>query len=197
MNIDAKLVKSLRDKTGAGMMNCRKALQESEGDLEKAVDWLRKQGIAKAAKRSSRSASEGIVSSYVHLGGKIGVIVEVNCETDFVARTDEFQLLAKDIAMHIAATNPDVVSREEVPAETVNKEKEIYREQAAQSGKPEKVLDKIVEGRLDKYYQEICLLEQAFVKNPDVSVKQLIEEATAKIGEKIQVRRFARYQLGQ
>ena len=197
MEITAASVQALRKATGAGMMDCKKALSEAGGDPEKATDILRKKGTMRAAKRQDRETREGIIHSYIHMGGKIGVLVELNCETDFVARTDEFQLLAKDIAMHIAATNPDVVSREEVPAETVNKEKEIYREQAAQSGKPEKVLDKIVEGRLDKYYQEICLLEQAFVKNPDVSVKQLIEEATAKIGEKIQVRRFARYQLGQ
>ena len=197
MEIAAASVQALRKATGAGMMDCKRALTEANGDPEKATEILRKKGAMKAAKRQNRETREGLVHSYIHTGGKIGVLVELNCETDFVARTDEFQQLAKDIAMHIAATNPDFISREEVPAALVEKEKEIYREQSAQSGKPEKVLDKIVEGRLGKYYQEVCLLEQAFIKNPDTSVGQIIQNTAAKIGENIQVRRFARFQLGQ
>jgi elongation factor Ts len=197
MEITAASVQALRKATGAGMMDCKRALTEADGDPEKATEILRKKGAMKAAKRQNRDTREGLVHSYIHTGGKIGVLVELNCETDFVARTDEFQQLAKDIAMHIAATNPDFISREEVPADLVEKEKEIYREQSARSGKPEKVLDKIVEGRLGKYYQEVCLLEQAFIKNPDTSVGQLMRDTAAKIGENIQVRRFARFQLGQ
>jgi len=197
MEITAASVQALRKATGAGMMDCKRALTEANGDPEKATEILRKKGAMKASKRQNRETSEGLVHSYIHTGGKIGVLVELNCETDFVARTDEFQQLAKDIAMHIAATNPDFISREQVPADLLDKEKEIYREQAVRSGKPEKVLDKIVKGRLEKYYQEVCLLEQAFIKNPDTSVGRLIQETAAKIGENIQVRRFARFQLGQ
>lgn len=197
MEITAASVQALRKATGVGMMDCKRALTEAKGDAEKATEILRKKGAMRAAKRQNRETREGLIHSYVHTGGKIGALVELNCETDFVARTDEFQQLAKDIAMHIAATNPDFISRKEVPADLVEKEKEIYREQAAQSGKPEKVLDSIVKGRLEKYYQEVCLLEQAFIKNPDTSVSQLVQETATKVGENIQVRRFARFQLGQ
>jgi elongation factor Ts len=197
MEITAASVQALRKATGVGMMDCKRALTEAKGDAEKATEILRKKGAMRAAKRQNRETREGLIHSYIHTGGKIGALVELNCETDFVARTDEFQQLAKDIAMHIAATNPDFISRKEVPADLVEKEKEIYREQVAQSGKPEKVLDRIVKGRLEKYYQEVCLLEQAFIKNPDTSVSQLVQETAAKVGENIQVRRFARFQLGQ
>ncbi len=197
MEITAASVQALRKATGVGMMDCKRALTEAKGDAEKATEILRKKGAMRAAKRQNRETREGLIHSYIHTGGKIGALVELNCETDFVARTDEFQQLAKDIAMHIAATNPDFISRKEVPADLVEKEKEIYSEQVAQSGKPEKVLDKIVKGRLEKYYQEVCLLEQAFIKNPDTSVGQLVQETAAKVGENIQVRRFARFQLGQ
>jgi len=197
MNIDAKLVKSLRDRTGAGMMNCRKALQESEGDLDKAVDWLRKQGIAKAAKRSSRAASEGIVSSYVHLGGKIGVIVEVNCETDFVARTDEFQQLGHEIAMQIAATTPLAVSREELSKEMIDKERSLYIEQAKESGKPEKIWDRIADGKLEKFFKDTCLMEQVSIRDSDHTVEDMVKELAGKLGENIVVRRFARFQIGE
>jgi elongation factor Ts len=196
MNIDAKLVKSLRDKTGAGMMNCRKALQESEGDLEKAVDWLRKQGIAKAAKRSSRAASEGIVSSYVHLGGKIGVIVEINCETDFVARTDEFKELGHEIAMQIAATSPLAVSREDLPKELIEKERSLYVEQAKESGKPEKIWDRIADGKLEKFFKDTCLVEQTSIRDSDHTVEEMVKALAGKLGENIVVRRFARFQIG-
>jgi len=197
MNIDAKLVKDLRDRTGAGMMNCRKALQESGGDIDKAVDWLRKQGIAKAAKRSSRAASEGTVSSYVHLGGKIGVIVEVNCETDFVARTEEFQELGHELAMQIAATAPLAVSRDELSKELVEKERTLYLEQAKESGKPEKIWDRIAEGKLEKYYKDNCLMEQNSIRDSDRTVDEMVKELAGKLGENIVVRRFARFQVGE
>lgn len=197
MGIPAASVQALRKATGVGMMDCKRALTEANGDPEKATEILRKTGAMRAAKRQDRETREGLIHSYIHTGGKIGVLVELNCETDFVARTDEFQQLAKDIAMHIAATNPDFIIRKEVPTDLVEKEKEIYREQATQSGKPEKVLDKIVDGRLEKYYQEVCLLEQAFIKNPDASIGRLVQETAVKVGENIQVRRFARFQLGQ
>ncbi len=197
MGIPAASVQALRKATGVGMMDCKRALTEANGDPAKATEILRKTGAMRAAKRQDRETREGLIHSYIHTGGKIGVLVELNCETDFVARTDEFQQLAKDIAMHIAATDPDFIIRKEVPTDLVEKEKEIYREQAAQSGKPEKVLDKIVDGRLEKYYQEICLLEQAFIKNPDASIGRLVQETAVKVGENIQVRRFARFQLGQ
>lgn len=197
MEITAASVQALRKTTGAGMMECKKALVEANGCPEKATDILRKSGAMKAAKRQDREAREGLVWSYIHMGGKIGVLVEINCETDFVARTNEFQQLAKDIAMHIAASSPDFIRREEVPAELLEREKSIYRDQAAQTGKPENVLDRIVEGRLEKFYQEVCLLDQPFIKNPDVSVQQLIQEVAGKVGENVQLRRFARFQLGQ
>ncbi|MFH1069659.1 MAG: translation elongation factor Ts [Candidatus Glassbacteria bacterium] len=197
MEISAVAVQALRKATGAGMMDCKKALTEAGGDEQKATEILRKKGAMKAAKRQDRETREGLVHSYIHMGGKIGVLVELNCETDFVARTDEFQQLAKDVAMHIAASNPDVINREQVDSGVVSKEREIYREQALTSGKPEKVVDRIVDGRLEKYYQEVCLLEQPFVKNPDLTVGQLVQEVAGKLGENVQVRRFARFQLGQ
>ncbi len=197
MEISAVKVKELREKTGAGMMDCKKALTEAGGDFSKAEEWLRQKGLAAAAKKASRVASEGAVGSYVHMGGKIGVLVEVNCETDFVARNELFQAFVKDVAMHIAASAPLYLRREEVPAEVVEKERAIYREQLREQGKPEKVWDKILEGKLDKFYKDVCLLDQPFVKDPDKSITQLITEMVAKIGENIQVRRFSRYQLGE
>jgi elongation factor Ts len=197
MEITAGLVKELRERTGAGMMDCKKALVAMEGDIEKAIDELRTKGLAKAAKKAGRVASEGVVISYIHGGGRIGVLVEVNCETDFVAKTDEFKQLAYDIAMQIAATNPVCVSREEVPEEMLQREREILRAQALEEGKPEKIVDKMVEGRIEKYYKENCLLEQGFIKDPDKTVQELIHESIAKIGENIAVRRFARFELGE
>ena len=195
--ITASLVKQLRDQTGAGMMDCKKALQETGGDLDKAVDWLRQKGISKAAKKAGRAATEGMVWSYIHAGGKIGVLLEVNCETDFAAKNEQFKTLVKDIAMHIAATNPLVVRQEELDPAILDKEREIYRAQALEEGKPEKVVDKIVEGRIQKFMKEQCLLDQPFVKDPDKTVGELIQEAIATIGENIQVRRFTRYVLGE
>ncbi len=195
--VTAEMVKELRERTGAGMMDCKKALVATDGDIEKAIDELRTKGLASAAKKASRVASEGVVTSYIHAGGRIGVLVEVNCETDFVGKTAEFKQLAYDIAMQIAASNPDYVSREDVPEQVIAHEKEVLRAQALEEGKPEKVIDKMVEGRLDKFYKERCLLEQQFIKDPDKTVQQLIHEHVAKIGENINVRRFARYELGQ
>lgn len=197
MAISAKDVKELRERTGAGMMECKAALEETGGDQEKAIDILRAKGAAKAAKRSAREASEGAVGSYIHMGGRIGVLVEINCETDFVARNEEFQRLVRDVAMHIAAASPVAVSREEVPADVVERERAVYREQMRESGKPEKIWDKIVEGKLEKYFQEVALLEQPFVKDPDITVGQLVTQAGAKTGENIVVRRFTRYSLGE
>jgi elongation factor Ts len=197
VDISATMVRDLREKTGAGMMDCKKALAESGGDFEKAVDYLRQKGLATAAKRAGRVASEGRVGSYIHAGGKIGVMVEVNCETDFVAKTDDFQSFAKDIAMQIAASNPLYVRREDVPAEALEKEREIYRVQARESGKPEKVIDRIVDGKLEKYYGEVCLLEQVFVKDTDIKVQDLLNGLIGKLGEKIEIRRFARFQVGE
>jgi elongation factor Ts len=196
-DISASLVKELREMTGAGMMECKKALTETGGDLQKAVEELRKRGIAKGAKLAGRVASEGAVGSYVHLGGKIGVLVEVNCETDFVGKSPDFQDLVKDIAMHIAAAAPRFVRREEVPADVVAKEKEILAGSEDLKSKPENVREKIVEGRINKFFEEICLIEQPFVKDPNSTVKAMIEAKQAKIGEKIDVRRFVRYQLGE
>jgi elongation factor Ts len=197
MSISAKDVKELRDRTGAGMMECKGALTEASGDMEAAIDILRARGAAKAAKRADREAREGVVGSYIHMGGRIGVLVEVNCETDFVAKTDGFLQAVKDIAMHIAAANPVAIRREDFPAELVERERGVYREQMKESGKPEHIWDKIVEGKLEKFFQEQALLEQPFVKNPDVTVKQLITEVSGKTGEKIEVRRFTRYALGE
>jgi elongation factor Ts len=195
--LSAKDVKELRERTGAGMMECKSALEETGGDQEKAIDLLRAKGAAKAAKRSAREASEGAVGSYIHMGGRIGVLVEINCETDFVARNEEFQRLVRDIALHIAAASPVAVSREDVPADEVERERSVYREQMRESGKPEKIWDKIVEGKLEKYFQEVVLLEQPFVKDPDITVGQLVTQAGAKTGENIVVRRFTRYALGE
>jgi elongation factor Ts len=197
MDISAEQVKALREKTGVGLMDCKEALKVSGGDMTKAVDYLREKGLAKAQKRVGRSASEGTVSVYIHMGGKIATMVEVNCETDFVAKTDQFQVFAKDVAMQVTAANPVYVRREDVPEETKEKEKEIYRKQAKESGKPDKILDKIAEGKIEKFYQEVCLLEQPFIKNPDVTVKGLLDELIAKMGENILIRRFVRYQLGE
>ena len=197
MEVSAAAVKSLREKTGAGMMDCKKALAESGGDLDKAVDYLRQKGLAAASKKASRTASDGAIGAYVHPGGKIGVLVELNCETDFVARTPEFQNLLKDIAMQIAAANPRYIRPEEVPTGDLEKEREIYRRQALESGKPEKVVDKIVDGKIDRFYSEVCLLEQSFIKNPDRKVSEILTEAVARLGENIQVKRFSRYQLGE
>jgi elongation factor Ts len=196
MEVTANTVKELREKTGAGMMDCKKALAESGGDVQKAVDYLRQKGLAGAAKKADRVAADGAVAAYVHPGGKIGVLVEVNCETDFVARTPEFQALLKDIAMQVAAANPRYVRREEIPPTELDKEKTIYRQQALESGKPEKILDKIVEGKMERFYSEICLLEQSFIKDQDKKVSEVVNDAIARLGENIQIRRFARYHLG-
>lgn len=197
MSIPASVVKELRERTGAGMMDCKKALAENGGDLEKAADYLREKGLAAAAKKAGRIAAEGLVESYIHGGGRIGVLVEVNCETDFVAKTDEFRTLAKDIAMQIAAAKPEFVKREEVPAEALEHERAILRAQALNEGKPANIVEKMVEGRIEKYFKEVCLLEQPFIKDPDMSIKQLLTEKISKIGENISIRRFARYELGE
>jgi elongation factor Ts len=197
MEISAERVKTLREKTGVGLMDCKEALKISNGDMDKAVDYLREKGLAKAQKRVGRAATEGTISVYIHMGGKIATMVEINCETDFVAKTDQFQSFAKDIAMQVTAANPTYVKREDVPEEVREKEKEIYRKQAKESGKPDKILDKIAEGKLEKFYQEVCLLEQPFIKNPDVTIKGLLDDLIAKTGENTLVRRFVRYQLGE
>jgi len=196
VTITSQMVKELRDKTNAGMMDCKKALTETDGDMEKAVDLLRQKGLAVAAKRADRETKEGVIECYIHAGGKLGVMVEVGCETDFVAKTDDFKAFAKDIAMHIAAVSPVSVTREDVPAEMVAREKEIYVKQALDSGKPENIVEKIVTGKIEKYISEICLLEQKFVKNPDLSVQDLLNELVAKMGENISIKQFARFQLG-
>lgn len=195
--VTAEMVKELRERTGAGMMDCKKALTECGENMDKAIDFLREKGLAAAAKKASRIAAEGAVEAYIHGGGRIGVLVEINCETDFVAKTDEFRQFIKDIAMHIAAANPQYLNKEEVPAEVLEHEKEILRNQALNEGKPANIVDKMVIGRVEKYYKEVCLLEQAFVKNPDISVRQLVTEKIAKIGENISIRRFVRFQLGE
>ena len=197
MAVTTAQIKELRERTGAGMMDCKKALEESQGDMEKAIDWLRKKGMAKAQKRAGRTASEGLVQAYIHAGGKIGVLVEVNCETDFVARTEDFQKFVKEIAMQIAATNPLAVSKEDLPAEVIEREKEIYRQQALASGKPERVVDRIVEGKLEKFFQDACLLEQPYIREDKIKIKDLLNELVAKTGEKIIIRRFVRFQLGE
>ncbi len=196
MEITASMVKELRDKTGVGMMDCRKALQETNGDVEKAIDYLREKGLSKAAKKASRIAAEGIVESYIH-GGRIGVLVEVNTETDFVAKNEDFKAFVKDLAMQVAASNPQYVSREEVPAEVIEHEKEVLKQQAVNEGKPEEIAHKMVEGRIKKYYTEVCLLEQPFIKDPDKSVQDLLNDLITKIGENIKVRRFTRYEVGE
>ena len=197
MEVSASMVKDLREKTGAGMMDCKKALAESAGNFEKAVDYLRQKGLATAARRAGKVASEGQIGSYVHAGGKIGVMVEVNCETDFVAKTDDFQAFAKDVAMHIAASSPLYIQRENVSPEALEREREIYRAQARDAGKPEKIMEKIVEGKLEKYYSEVCLLEQPFVKDPDRTVQDLLNGLIGKLGEKVEIRRFIRFQVGE
>jgi elongation factor Ts len=195
--ISATMVKQLREKTGAGMMDCKNALSECDGDMEKAVDFLRKKGLATAAKRAGRAMTEGIIHSYIHLGGKLGVLVEVNCETDFVARNEDFKEFAKNIAMHIAASNPLGIQAEDVPEDVINKEKEIYRAQALEMGKPENVIDKIVEGKLKKFYTDNCLLNQPYVKDPDIAISDLLTELIGKIGENLTIKRFVRYQIGE
>jgi elongation factor Ts len=197
MEITAQMVRELRERTGAPMMDCKAALSEASGNVETAIDVLRTKGLAKAAKKAGRATSEGVVGHYIHAGGKIGVLVEVNCETDFVARTEDFQSLVRDVAMHIAAADPRFVRREEVTPEVLEREKAIFREQALASGKPAAVVDRIVDGKIEKFYEEAVLLEQPFVKNPEVTVGQLVAERIAKVGENIQVRRFARFKVGE
>lgn len=197
MNFTAQDVKTLRERTGAGMMDCKNALVEMDGDMEKAIDYLREKGIAKAAKKAGRIAAEGIVDSYIHMGGRVGVLLEVNCETDFVAKGDMFKTLVHDIALQIAAANPQYVRPEEVPEEVIEKEKAILRAQALEEGKPEKIVDKMVEGRIKTFYEDNCLLCQKFVKDPSKTIDQVVIEATAQIGEKISVRRFVRYEMGE
>ena len=193
----AQDIVKLREKTGAGMMDCKNALKECDGNMDKAIDYLREKGIAKAAKKADRIAAEGAVFSYVHMNGSIGVIVEINCETDFVAKAPQFQELGKDIAMHIAAANPKYLTKEEVDTTELDREKEILRTQALNEGKPEKIVDKMVEGRINKYYQEVCLMEQEFVKDSSKTITEVINEAILKIGEKITIRRFVRYEMGE
>ena len=194
--ISAAMVKQLREKTGAGIMDCKEALTECDAEMDKAIDFLRKKGLATAAKRAGREMSEGVVQSYIHMGGKIGVLVEVNCETDFVAKTDDFKELAKNISMHIAATNPMGLRSEDVPEEIIEREKEIYRAQALETGKPENVVEKIVEGKMAKFFKESCLLEQPYVRDTDITIYDLLNESIAKIGENITIKRFVRYQIG-
>ncbi len=196
-NITAQMVKELREMTGAGMMDCKNALVEAEGDMEKAVEILRKKGIAKAEKKAGRETKDGLVDAYIHAGGKLGVLVEVNCETDFVANTDDFKTFVRNIAMQIAATNPIAIRREDVPEEVVNREKEIYREQALSSGKPEHIVDKIAEGKLEKFFAENVLLEQAYIRDPEKTIKDYLTEVIAKLGENITIRRFARFRIGE
>ncbi|MEW9697690.1 translation elongation factor Ts [Paenibacillus sp. SI8] len=197
MAVTAAQVKELREKTGAGMLDCKKALEEANGDLTKAAELLREKGLSAAANKAGRIATEGAVESYIHAGGKVGVLVEINCETDFVGKTDQFKAFCRDIAMHIAAASPTYVRREEVPTEALDKEKEILRNQALNEGKPEKIVDKMVEGRIGKYYEEFCLMEQSFVKDPDKTIEQLLNEKIATIGENISIRRFVRFALGE
>ena len=196
-NISADMVKHLREKTGSGIMDCKQALTQCEGDLDKAVDFLRKKGLATAAKRAGRAMTAGTIMSYIHMGGKLGVLVEVNCETDFVAKNDDFQDFAKNISMHIAATNPLGIKPEDIPEAVIEKEKEIYRAQALELGKPDNIIDKIAEGKLNKFIKDSCLLDQPYVRNPDITVGDLLNELIAKIGENIQIRRFVRFQLGE
>jgi len=195
--ISAAMVKQLREKTGVGIMDCKEALSECDGDIDKAVDFLRTKGLATAAKRAGRAMTEGTIESYIHMGGKLGVLVEINCESDFVAKTDDFKQFTKNIAMQIAATNPVAITTEEVPEEIIDKEKEIYRGQALEMGKPEKIVDKIAEGKLEKFYKENCLLNQSYVRDPDITVADLLNETIAKIGENISIKRFMRFQLGE
>ena len=195
--ISASMVKELRERTGAGMMDCKRALTDAQGDIEKAIELLRERGLAAAAKKAGRIASEGAVGSYIHMGGRIGVLVEINCETDFVAKTDQFQQLVRGVAMQIAAANPLYVRREEVPQAELDKEREILRQQALNEGKPEKIVDKMVDGRIEKYYKQNCLMDQEYIKDTDKTVSQIITEAVSTIGENISVRRFVRYEMGE
>lgn len=197
MKISSAMVKELREKTGTGMMDCKEALTAAGGDFEKAIDILRKKGLSAATKRSSKAAKDGAIASYIHMGGRIGVLVEINCETDFVAKTKDFQAMAKDIAMHIAASNPLYVRPDQIPPEALNREKEIYRSQLREEKKPEKIWDKIIEGKLKKFYEDVCLTEQKFIKNTDINVETLVNNMIAKTGENIIIRRFARFQLGE
>ncbi|ACX66383.1 MULTISPECIES: translation elongation factor Ts [Bacillales] len=197
MAVTASAVKELRERTGAGMLDCKKALDETNGDIEKAIAVLREKGLSAAANKAGRVATEGVVESYIHGGGRIGVLVEINCETDFVGKTDQFKEFARDIAMHIAAANPKYVRREEVPSDELEKEKEILKNQALNEGKPEKIVEKMVEGRINKYYEEYCLLEQPFIKDPDKTISTLLNEKISTIGENISIRRFARFELGE
>ncbi|ANA83141.1 translation elongation factor Ts [Paenibacillus vortex V453] len=197
MAVSASAVKELRERTGAGMLDCKKALDETNGDIDKAIAVLREKGLSAAANKAGRVATEGVVESYIHGGGRIGVLVEINCETDFVGKTDQFKEFARDIAMHIAAANPKFVRREEVPTEELEKEKEILKNQALNEGKPEKIVEKMVEGRINKYYEEYCLLEQSFIKDPDKTINTLLNEKISTIGENISIRRFARFELGE
>lgn len=196
MNITSQMVKDLRDKTAAGMMDCKKALTETNGDMEKAVDLLRQKGLAVAAKRAGRATSEGVIETYIHAGGKLGVMVELGCETDFVAKTDAFREFARDVAMHIAAANPVAINREDVPEAVISREKDIYIQQAIDSGKPANIAEKMVAGKIEKFLAEICLLEQKYVKNPDLSIQDLLNEVVGKMGENISIKRFARFQVG-
>jgi elongation factor Ts len=197
MEVSANAVKELREKTGAGMMDCKKALAETAGDVQKAIDYLRQKGLAAAATKAGRVAADGAVAAYIHPGGKLGALVEINCETDFVARTAEFQILLKDMAMQVAAANPRYIRREEIPAAELDREKSIHRQQALESGKPEKIVDKIVEGKMERFYSEVCLLEQSFIKDQDKKVSDVVNDSIARLGENIQIRRFARYHLGE
>src|SRR5512136_1726166 len=197
MDISIELVKDLRQRTGAGVIDCKAALQEAQGNMEAAIDYLRRKGLATAAKKAGRIATDGLVSSYIHAGGKMGVLVEVNCETDFVAKTEDFQTFVKNIAMHIAAANPQYIRREEIPEEVLERERAIYRTQAQEAGKPQKVIDKIVEGKMERFYSEVCLLEQTYVRDSDLTIKEFLDAMIAKIGENISIRRFSRFQLGE
>ncbi len=195
--VTATMVKELREKTGAGMMDCKKALEKTNGDIEKAIVMLREKGLAAAAKKAGRITAEGIVESYIHMGGRIGVLIEVNCETDFVAKTDDFKDFVRNMAMQVAASKPMCISRDEIPQETIEKEKQILRQQALNEGKPEHIVDKMVVGRIEKYYKEVCLLEQPYIRDPEATVQQVLTETIAKIGENISVRRFTRYEMGE
>lgn len=197
MAISAQTVKELRDKTGAGMMDCKHALEESKGDVEKAIEFLRKKGLSSLAKRSGRETSEGVIASYIHPGERLGVLVEVNCETDFVARTTDFRGFVKEICMQVAAANPLVVNREDLAEEDMDREKEIYRDQARSQGKPDKVIDKIVQGKMEKYFQEVCLLDQQYIKDSDKKISQLVEDIRIKVGENVVIRRFSRFRIGE
>jgi len=197
MEISVELVKDLRQRTGAGVIDCKTALQEAKGNMDAAIDHLRRKGLATAAKKAGRIATDGLVSSYIHAGGKMGVLVEINCETDFVAKTEDFQTFVKNIAMHIAAASPQYIRREEIPEEVSERERGIYRTQALDAGKPQKVIDKIIEGKMERFYSEVCLLEQTYVRDSDLTIKELLEAMIAKVGENMAIRRFTRFQLGE